>query len=106
MLSSYCQIKKIINSNSKILISRQLRQRNVRILQKNLENKYLDQATHFSKSSYDQVEDNTAYQEVGEITKESQHDKLSRQSSYSTGVYISKSTLSFCRLKLDFNKGV
>lgn len=32
---------------------------------------------YFSKSMYDHVEGNAAYQELGEITKESQYDKLS-----------------------------
>eukprot|EP00105_Crassostrea_gigas_P046077 XP_019930225.1 PREDICTED: multiple epidermal growth factor-like domains protein 10 [Crassostrea gigas] len=36
-----------------------------------------EQLDNFSKSVYDKAEDNTAYQELGEITKESQYDKLS-----------------------------
>lgn len=36
-----------------------------------------DQATYFSKSVYDTAEEKAAYQELGEITKESQYDKLS-----------------------------
>nr|XP_034322214.1 uncharacterized protein LOC117688333 [Crassostrea gigas] len=40
-------------------------------------NKGTKQLDIFSKSTYDTAEDNTAYQELGEITKESQYDKLS-----------------------------
>eukprot|EP00105_Crassostrea_gigas_P026151 XP_011446970.1 PREDICTED: multiple epidermal growth factor-like domains protein 10 isoform X1 [Crassostrea gigas] len=36
-----------------------------------------EQLDNFSKSVYDKAEDNTAYQELGEIMKESQYDKLS-----------------------------
>lgn len=36
-----------------------------------------EQLDNFSKSVNDKAEDNTAYQELGEITKESQYDKLS-----------------------------
>ncbi|XP_052694338.1 uncharacterized protein LOC128172592 [Crassostrea angulata] len=60
------------------LIIRHLRHRNSeRKQQKNPEN--VDEhveTTRFSKTVYDQVEDNSAYQELGEITKESQYDKL------------------------------
>ncbi|XP_065925642.1 scavenger receptor class F member 2 isoform X2 [Magallana gigas] len=41
---------------------------------KNIE---LEKTTHFSKSKYDQAEDNAAYQELGEITKESPYNNLS-----------------------------
>eukprot|EP00105_Crassostrea_gigas_P037052 XP_019921200.1 PREDICTED: uncharacterized protein LOC105324614 [Crassostrea gigas] len=36
-----------------------------------------EQLVNFSNSVYDKAEYNTAYQELGEITKESQYDKLS-----------------------------
>lgn len=36
-----------------------------------------DQSAYFSKYVYDTAEDKAAYQELGEITKESQYDKLS-----------------------------
>lgn len=41
---------------------------------KNIE---LEKTTHFSKSKYDQAEDNAAYQELEEITKESPYNNLS-----------------------------
>lgn len=77
----------MINFDSSILFSRQLRDRNnVRRQQKNAENvnehvnggnKDSEKTTHFSKSVYDKAGDSAAYQELGEITKESQYDKLS-----------------------------
>lgn len=69
-----------------IFCYRQLRNRNVHRHQKNQENvnKHVDggskdseQREHFSAPVYDQAETNTAYQELGEITKESHYDKLS-----------------------------
>lgn len=36
-----------------------------------------EQREHFSASVYDQAETNAAYQELGEITRESHYDKLS-----------------------------
>uniref|UniRef100_A0A8W8NYJ3 EGF-like domain-containing protein n=1 Tax=Magallana gigas TaxID=29159 RepID=A0A8W8NYJ3_MAGGI len=60
------------------LIIRHLRHRNSEgKRQKNPEN--VDEhveTTRFSKTVYDQVEGNSAYQELGDITKESQYDKL------------------------------
>ncbi|XP_052694351.1 multiple epidermal growth factor-like domains protein 10 [Crassostrea angulata] len=44
---------------------------------KDQKNKETDQSDNCSKSVYKKSEDNTAYQELGEITKESQYDKLS-----------------------------
>lgn len=45
---------------------------------KHVDGKNVDsqKTTHFSKSMYDQAEDNAAYQELGEITKESQYNNL------------------------------
>nr|XP_034322209.1 platelet endothelial aggregation receptor 1-like isoform X1 [Crassostrea gigas] len=61
-----------------ITFSRHLRHRNSEgKRQKNPEN--VDEhveTTRFSKTVYDQVEGNSAYQELGDITKESQYDKL------------------------------
>uniref|UniRef100_A0A8W8NSY8 EGF-like domain-containing protein n=1 Tax=Magallana gigas TaxID=29159 RepID=A0A8W8NSY8_MAGGI len=39
-------------------------------------NMSLEKTMHFSKSKYDQAEDNAAYQELGEITKESPYNNL------------------------------
>lgn len=36
----------------------------------------LEKTTHFLKSKYDQAEDNAAYQELGETTKESSYNNL------------------------------
>lgn len=63
-----------------IFFSRQLRNHMCR-KQKNKENhdkRFVGriQGTEESKSVYDTVEDNAAYQELGEIKKESQYDKL------------------------------
>lgn len=92
-------------------IIRQLRNRNsVGKKQKDHENakkhiaggsKDSDQAASFSKSVYDTAEDKAAYQELGEITKESQYDKLSWQ--HSNGILLN---YEFCQLKLDFIKAV
>ncbi|XP_065925639.1 platelet endothelial aggregation receptor 1-like isoform X2 [Magallana gigas] len=54
-------------------IIRQLRNN----MRKDQKNKETDQSDNCSKSVYKKSEDNTAYQELGEITKESQYDKLS-----------------------------
>lgn len=76
-LNKYYGISKD-NSNSSIILSRHLRHRNSEgKQQKNPENvEEHVETTRFSKTVYDQVEDNSAYQELGEITKESQYDKL------------------------------
>lgn len=66
------------------LITRQLRNHMCR-KQKNKENhdkrfvgriKGTEESDNFSKSVYEKAEDNAAYQELGEITIESQYDKL------------------------------
>nr|XP_034322207.1 uncharacterized protein LOC105345149 isoform X3 [Crassostrea gigas] len=61
-----------------IILSRHLRNKNSEEKQqKNPEN--VDEhveTTRLSKTVYDQVEENSAYQELGETTKESQYDKL------------------------------
>lgn len=66
------------NFNSSIILSRHLRNKNSEEKQqKNPEN--VDEhveTTRLSKTVYDQVEENSAYQELGETTKESQYDKL------------------------------
>lgn len=77
----------MINFDSSIILCRQLKNRNRMCRQKqnpeNVENqvdgrsKDSEETTHFSNSVYDKVEENAAYQELGEITKESHYDKLS-----------------------------
>lgn len=77
--------KKMNNTDSKIRPSRHLRNRNVCRQQNYTENvdknfdggsKMSEKTDHCSKSVYGQVEDNNAYQELGEITRETQYDKL------------------------------
>lgn len=56
-----------------LLFSRQVRNNMCR----KQKNKETEQSDNFSKSVIGKSEDNTAYQELGEITKESHYDKLS-----------------------------
>lgn len=66
------------NFNSSIILSRHLRNKNSEEKQQK-NSKNVDEhveTTRFSKTVYDQVEENPAYQELGEITKESQFDKV------------------------------
>uniref|UniRef100_A0A8W8P1F6 Multiple epidermal growth factor-like domains 10 n=1 Tax=Magallana gigas TaxID=29159 RepID=A0A8W8P1F6_MAGGI len=61
-----------------IILSRHLRNKNSEEKQQK-NSKNVDEhveTTRFSKTVYDQVEENPAYQELGEITKESQFDKV------------------------------
>lgn len=65
-----------------VFVIRHLRKRNTSRHQQNSKNLEIrisdtEQKDHFSKDVYDQTEDNTAYQELGEITRESQYDKPS-----------------------------
>lgn len=73
--------KKMINTDSKIRPSRHLRNRNAcrkhgytENVDKNFDggSKMSEKTDHCSKSVYD----NNAYQELGEITRETQYDKL------------------------------
>lgn len=56
-----------------------------------------EKTDHCSKYVYGQVEDNNAYQELGEITRETQYDKLYWQNS-------NISLYQFCSLELEFTK--
>lgn len=69
-----------------MISSRQLKNRNVCRLQIKQEradeqiqglSKGLEKTTHFAKSILNQAEGNAAYQELGEIAKESRYDDLS-----------------------------
>lgn len=74
---------KTINTDSNIPLSRQFRNEIMRRQRKDHEvvDKHFDGVNkgtkHFSKVMVDQTEDNSAYQELGEIMNESQYGELS-----------------------------
>lgn len=51
-----------------------------------------EESDNFSKSMYEKAEDNAAYQELGEITIESQYDKLPWQHSHYIRLQICKNS--------------